>query len=199
MATILPASLDAYERAAHCLRGGGLVILPTETVYGLAASSGSDGAADKIYAAKSRPANKALPRAITHRRQMVPYQPLPAMAGQLMDTFWPGPLTLVVPTNAGGSAALRMPDSDWARSAAFRKLNAPLFLTSANRSGEPAAMNAQDARSSLGSVVDIIIDGGPIRGRRVSTIVKIDQSGGAKLIRAGALCGSALAAYKITL
>lgn len=192
------ATLDWQEirRAAEIIRAGGLVAIPTETVYGLAADATNDRAVARIFEAKDRPQFNPLivhvPGIGAARNHAVP-SPL---AERLAAHFWPGPLTLVLPrrenstlsllVSAGlNTLAIRSPSHPVAR-ALLEAAGVPLAAPSANRSGAVSPTRADHVRGGLGDAVDMILDGGPSEVGLESTIVKVD-GGEATLLRAGGL------------
>ena len=196
MTRILPISdPDTREAALEVLRRGAPVALPTETVYGLAADATSPTAITSIYETKGRPRFNPL---ISHvadiemARTHVTFSPV---AERLAETFWPGPLTLVLPlredsgihplATAGlATAAVRMPEG-FAREliAAFGR---PLAAPSANRSGRVSPTTAQHVADDLGDRIDLIVDGGPCRVGLESTILAIDGTQ-LRLLRPGGI------------
>ena len=179
MPLILPASdPEALSRAAEALRRGELVVLPTDTVYGLAAWPWDAAAIGRIYAAKGRPEAKAIPVLVGETGHLARVtDALPSCAERLAARFWPGALTLVVPKHPDLPAALspyptvgvRMPDHPDAL--ALLRLTGPLAVTSANRSGEPPARTAAEAVAQLGDAVAVVLDAGPAPGGLPSTVV----------------------------
>jgi L-threonylcarbamoyladenylate synthase len=183
-APILPARPDTLDMAADVLLQGGLVAIPTETVYGLAADATSGEAVARIFAAKGRPTFNPLichVADIAMARDLATFTPLAEM---LARQFWPGPLTLVLartqacPVSALASAglptiALRMPDHDDAR-AIIARVGRPLAAPSANPSERLSPTTAHHVAAALGDHIDLIIDGGPSRAGLESTIVAID-------------------------
>jgi len=174
---------------------GGICILPTETVYGIAARADNSAAIDKIYAVKGRDFDKPLAVCVRDLEAAKKLAQFDETALRLADEFWPGALTLVLPVEnktldrrcyQGDTIALRCPDIEWRES--FEK---PLALTSANKSGEPAATTAQ-----TGLVVDAVLDSGPSRKKIPSTILSV-KNGQIKCLRAGALKADALALFDI--
>ncbi|MDX2175492.1 MAG: L-threonylcarbamoyladenylate synthase [Candidatus Sumerlaeia bacterium] len=166
---ILPATPDAVARAAEVLRGGGLVAIPTETVYGLAVRADSDAAVARLYAAKGRPATNPL---IVHVPDLGAAErwaaPMPELAARLAGLFWPGPLTLVVPAAAGLSpralgggdtVGLRAPDHPVAL-ALLRECGLPLAAPSANASGRLSPTTAEAVLDTLDGLIDLVLDGG---------------------------------------
>lgn len=174
---------DAVAAAARALAAGELLGLPTETVYGLAADAGSDSAVAKIFAAKGRPADHPL---IVHVADAAAVQAfaaaVPAFAQRLMDAFWPGPLTLILPRRDGVGAAaaggqdsigVRCPSHPVARAVlkACSALGvAGLAAPSANRFGRVSPTTAAHVRSEFGDDL-LVLDGGPCEVGIESTIV----------------------------
>ncbi len=172
----------AFERAVALLRGGELVAFPTDTVYGVGALAWEAQAVAKLYAAKLRPAGKAIPILLADPADVeLVARDLPSAARRLAERFWPGPLTLVVPraervppeVSAGGtSVAVRVPDHAMARDL-IRAAGAPLATTSANLSGGPSPVTAQDVAAQLAGRIPFILDGGPCPGGVASTVVDL--------------------------
>lgn len=160
---------DELSLAADLIRQGDLVAFPTETVYGLGADGLSDEAVAKIFQAKGRPQDNPLILHVdTVDRAKTLVQDLPPHAQDLMEAFWPGPLTLVmnksdlVPdrvTAGGPTVAIRMPDAPLAL-ALIRLADRPLAAPSANLSGRPSPTRAQDVMADLSGKIACVIDGG---------------------------------------
>jgi L-threonylcarbamoyladenylate synthase len=180
----LPDGPDARLEGARVLGAGGIVALPTDTVYGIAVSLATPGGIDRLFAAKARPPDKAIALLVADAAQAADLGELDEAATALADAFWPGGLTLVValrPDRAlpaalhGGersarpTVGLRVPDHGAPR--ALAAAVGPLPTTSANRSGEPEARDADELEAGLGDTVDLILDGGPARGGPASTVV----------------------------
>ena len=186
---------DALQEAAKWIRMGGLVALPTDTLYGLAADPFRADAVARLLTVKGRAAARALPLIAADANQIAArLGPLSPAGERLAAKFWPGPLTLLIPapvTLAHGVAAgtgrvgVRVPAHDIAR-AICRAADRPITATSANRSGQPATADPDEVERTLGEDVDLLIDAGPTRGGVPSTIV--DVTGAApRLVRAGAV------------
>jgi len=183
------------EAAVAALRRGGLIGLPTETVYGLGADAGNPAAVARIFAAKQRPANHPLIVHL-HRAGQLPQwaSDVPALAWRLAEAFWPGPLTLVLPRARGVSdavtgglptVALRVP----AHPLALQVLEAfggGVAAPSANRHKKISPTSARDVREELGDAVDVLLDGGDCRVGIESTIVDL-STGQLRLLRPGAV------------
>lgn len=187
----------SIAEAARILREGGLVVFPTETVYGLGADAANPHAVARIFAAKGRPRFNPLISHVLGLAEAERHAELHPKARALAEKFWPGPLTIVAPRKpdspvaelacAGlATIALRAPAHPMARDliAAF---GAPIVAPSANRSGHVSATTAQHAAADLGEAVDLILDGGPATVGLESTIVAIDADGAATLLRPGAI------------
>ena len=195
-----PAILD---RAAAVLRAGGLVVYPTETVYGLAAAALSPEAVQRVFDAKGRPAAQPLPVQIGQAADIDALaQDIPAEARALIAAFFPGPLTLVLPrrpavpdlvTGGGETVGLRMPDHPVALGV-LRAFGGPLVCPSANLTTHPAPMSAEDALADLDGLVDLILDGGPTTDRTPSTVLDLTTRP-ARLLREGKLTRAVLAEF----
>jgi L-threonylcarbamoyladenylate synthase len=201
---------DAAGRteAVRVLAAGGVVAVPTDTVYGIAVALTTPGGIERLFAAKSRPPDKAIAMLLADVEQAGQIGILTPAATTLARAFWPGGLTLVVPRRAdrplpaaltGGELApgaiptvgLRVPAHDAPR--ALARALGPLPTTSANRSGEPELRDADEIAEVLGDAIDLILDGGPSIGGPASTVVDVtaDQP---RILRAGAIPRSAIEA-----
>jgi L-threonylcarbamoyladenylate synthase len=180
--------------AAASLRKGDLAVIPTDTVYGLAADAFSPPAVVGLLAAKGRDRQMPPPVLVgTVRAATALVEDLNASGKDLIDEFWPGALTLVLRANRSliwdlgdtrGTVAVRMPLHELALE--LLKETGPLAVSSANRSGSPPATTAAEAEAQLGEAVAVYLDGGPCAGDVPSTIV--DLTGPVpKLLRAGAI------------
>lgn len=164
---------EALAEAVRVLRSGGLVAFPTETVYGLCADAENAGAVRRLYAVKGRDAAKKCAYLLADREAALRHAPrLPPLAERIADRFWPGPVTLVVPgADPDDFVGLRVPGAGLPRALAAAA-GTPLLQTSANRSGEPAALDDAGVEESLGDAVDLLLDGGRAGGAESSTVVK---------------------------
>lgn len=191
---ILPASHpDALPRALEILDQGGVIAFPTDTVYGLGARVDLPEAIARLYTAKARPPEKAIPVLIgtVNDLQRVAVD-LPEVAHLLGQRFWPGPLTLVVPRHPALPAILgplptvgvRQPDHPAAL--ALLRAAGPLAVTSANRSGGANARSADEVLAQLDGHIPLILDGGITPGGSPSTVVDCTTSE-LKILRPGPL------------
>jgi len=167
--------------AVRALRAGDLAVLPTDTVYGLAADAFVPGATAKVFALKQRPRSLPLPVLVERPKQAwAMTASVPAGAEALASEFWPGPLTLVLPVAADleqdlgesrGTVAVRMPANEHALEVIRRA--GPLAVTSANITGQPTPATVPLIRVRLGEAVAVYLDAGPAEGERGSTIVDL--------------------------
>ena len=187
---------DTIAAAVRTLDAGGLLVMPTDTVYGLAAAAGNRKALAGLFAAKGRPAIKPLVVMVADQAAAMRLVDFPAAAKTLAEAFWPGPLTLVLPwpgsleistavTAGGPTIGLRVPDHP-AALAILRTFGQPLAVTSANRSGEASGRDASQIEAMMGPDVDLILDGGPSPSGIASTILAVAEDG-LRLMRPGAL------------
>jgi L-threonylcarbamoyladenylate synthase len=200
---MLPPDAAGIARAAEILRGGGLVALPTETVYGLAARADSEEAIAAIYRAKARPEFNPLIVHVTGLEQAGRLAELGARARLLAERFWPGPLTMVLPLRDGApvaaavtaglpTIALRMP-AHRLMQAVLREAEVPLAAPSANRSGSVSPTSAAHVVASFADAAPPVLDGGACERGLESTIVAL-REGGWQLLRPGPIAQSAVAA-----
>ncbi|HLH10411.1 MAG TPA: L-threonylcarbamoyladenylate synthase, partial [Methylovirgula sp.] len=199
-------------KAAHILRSGGLVAFPTETVYGLGADATSDVAVAKIYAAKGRPRINPLIAHVESRAAAEAQGIFTREAAILAESFWPGPLTLVLPLAAGAticesaraglpSVGLRVP-AHRITQMLIAATGVPLAAPSANLSGRVSPVTAADVREDLGGAIDAIIDAGRAQVGLESTIIsclgpepQLLRPGGIARAAIESVLGRPLAAY----
>lgn len=183
----------ALLRAASVIKGGGLVVFPTETVYGLGADATNADAAMKIYAAKGRPSDNPLIIHIASAEDAEEYTVTNDLYYKLAERFMPGPLTVVLPAKEtvpletrGGlsTVAVRCPQNIIARKL-ISLSGVPICAPSANLSGSPSPTKASHVIDDMTDRVDMIIDGGDSDFGLESTIVKTDDDGGLTLLRPG--------------
>jgi L-threonylcarbamoyladenylate synthase len=201
-ARLLPDDTAGRATAAAVLRQGGMVAMPTDTVYGVGVALSAEDGLARLFAAKDRPLDRAIVLLVADPEQATTVGVLGPAARVLAEHFWPGGLTLVLPQVAGaglplvltaGAATIgiRVPDHDCPRELA-RELG-PLPVTSANLSGQPDARGAADVLAQLGERIDLVLDGGPARGGKPSTVV--DCTGPApRILRPGAIPPAVIAA-----
>lgn len=189
---LAPIQLDL---AAQLLREHQLVAFPTDTVYGLGTLAFDGSTVLKLYVAKERPPEKAIPILIADMADLDQVViNVPSIAYRLMEAFWPGALTIVAPKQPGipievsttNTVAVRMPDLDLAR--ALMRLTGPLAVTSANRSAGPNPRTAQEVLDQLAGRIDAIVDGGQTPGGEPSTVVDCTQAAPV-ILREGAWAG----------
>jgi L-threonylcarbamoyladenylate synthase len=192
---VAPADAAGIGEAAEILRAGGLVGLPTETVYGLAGLATSDAAVAEIYAVKGRPTFNPLISHFADAEAAARAAVFDSFALRLAERFWPGPLTLVAPVAADcrisllaraglDTLALRVPGADIAR-ALIAAVGAPLAAPSANRSGAVSPTRAEHVRADLDGRIPLILDAGPCGWGVESTVVAC-LGGAPRLLRPGA-------------
>ncbi|RMF93123.1 MAG: threonylcarbamoyl-AMP synthase [Planctomycetota bacterium] len=196
---------DVVHRTVEALVEGKLVVIPTETVYGLAASALSPEAVERIAEIKGRDTHHPFALAVRSADVVADFVPdLPPLGERLARRAFPGPVTLVFETNHPDSLAQRLPASVIPRvrphnTLGFRVpdhpvaldilelLPGPLVLTSVNKSGDPPARSAEEVDAALGESIDIILDDGPCRYGEPSSVVKITADGRLEILRAGAV------------
>lgn len=169
---------QAIPRALEVLRDGGLVAFPTDTVYGVGALVFDEQAVESIYAAKERPVEKAIPVLLGDAADIGQVaEEIPLTASRLIERFWPGPLTVLVPkkpsvpvvVSATSTVGVRVPDHEVARR--LLRLAGPMAVTSANISSQASPTTAEQVNQQLGGRIALIIDGGRTPGGVPSTLV----------------------------
>jgi L-threonylcarbamoyladenylate synthase len=186
---------SSLDEAAVVIQAGGVVAIPTDTLYGLAADPFSRRALARVFAVKGRDATEALPLIAADTGQVADWLGrLPEIGSRLASRFWPGPLTLVMarpstlPAEAAGgrdSVGVRVPAHAVARRLC-EICGRPLTATSANWSGQEPASEPDQVEAALGSRLDLLLDAGPAPGGAPSTIVDV-RGAEPRLIRAGAI------------
>lgn len=177
--------MDQVQRAVKILRGGGVVAIPTETVYGLAGDASSRASVEKIYAVKGRPLDHPVIVHVADAQEAARWAlEISPQARQLMEKFWPGPLTLILPkaphvgawvTGGQDTVGLRVPSHPLTLEL-LRQFGGGLAAPSANRFGRISPTTAAHVHDDLGSDVDLILDGGPCEVGLESTIVDLSDS-----------------------
>jgi L-threonylcarbamoyladenylate synthase len=200
VAEILTCTPENLERAAELLRSGGLVAIPTETVYGLAADVSNGRAVAGIYEAKGRPSFNPLIAHVADMAMAVKIAVFDPLSQKLAESFWPGPLTLVLPLKEGtpvnslvtaglSTIGVRCPKGPAGE--LIRLLGHPLAAPSANSSGRISATSAAAVEADLGERIPLILDGGASPVGVESTIVKVD-GGNVRLLRPGGISAEAI-------
>lgn len=201
----LEPTLEEMRQIRGVLDGGGVVALPTDTIYGLAASARDPEAVARVYGLKGRDFNKPLPIVVRDLEQAAEVaERLPPAFGALTAAFWPGPLTLIVAaaavlpaqlTAGSGKVAMRQPDLPFL----LQLLQAcayPLTATSANRSGGPECRTAAEVAEQFepAAGLDLLVDGGPSPRAQPSTIVDLTIPS-PQLVREGAIPWAAITTH----
>lgn len=179
------------ERAGRILREGGLVVFPTETVYGLGANMLDDKAVERLKSVKKRPQDKKF---TVHINDLSVISKLgcdiPPRARKLIDKYWPGPLTLVLRAGSGEKIGFRMPKNAVALGI-IRESGVPVIAPSANLSGQPAPTDALDALKALDGKIEALVDSGPTDVGIESTVLDM-TSEMPSVLREGAIKKSEL-------
>lgn len=175
---------DVCVEAVQCLKSGGIIAIPTDTVYGLGSDPFNADAVQRLYTVKGRPDGKPIPLILSsvadiHRVS----QNLPDFFYHLTDRFWPGGLTIVVEsknllpvlTAGGNTVGVRIPDNPMLLQI-LQAFGGPMAITSANLSGEPPATCLQEIGEALASRIDVIVNGGKTPGPIPSTVYDISVS-----------------------
>jgi L-threonylcarbamoyladenylate synthase len=194
---------DAIQEAAKWIRNGGVVGIPTDTLYGLACDPFRADAVARLFAVKGRAAERALPLIAADAAQVAAHLgTLTPLGARLAERFWPGPLTLILAAPASlvrdvtgdtGTVGVRVPADDVARAIAAA-CERPITATSANISGGPSTSDPNEVERTLGDRIDLLIDTGPTRGGSPSTIVAV-TSAEPRLVRAGAIAWDEIQAW----
>ncbi|HMC81129.1 MAG TPA: L-threonylcarbamoyladenylate synthase [Acidimicrobiia bacterium] len=184
MSRILDArSPEGQALAAEAASGGGLIVLPTDTVYGIGARLDRPAALAALFGTKGRPRSLPLPVLVDGVDRARTLGVFEGAAERLAAAFWPGPLTIVVPRREslradiggdGTTVGVRVPDHAGVR--ALLELTGPLATTSANRSGEPTPSTVEGVAGVFGDAVAVYLDGGTARGGAPSTVVLVAGS-----------------------
>ena len=200
-AQVVPDGTAGRRAAAATLRDGGVVAIPTDTVYGIAVALGRAGGVERLFEVKARPPDRAVMVLVDALDQLAGWVELSSSA-RALSTLWPGGLTLVLPLRSGAplppaltagmqTLGVRIPKHEVPRSLA--RAVGPLPTTSANPSGAPEARSAQDVLATLGDRIDLIVDGGPSAGGVPSTVVDCSAER-PRILRPGAMAADRLAA-----
>jgi L-threonylcarbamoyladenylate synthase len=194
---------ENFTQAVKALHSGELVVFPTETFYGIGADPMQSGALARLARVKGRDPDK--PIALIAADKLAAFgaaREVPDGAFVLAETFWPGPLTLVLPARAGIDSALIGPGGGIGvrvsphpiASALAREAGGLITATSANLSGEPPALTIAQAHQSLGASVSVYLDGGQLTSAAASTVLLYDRSGSFRMVRPGVISIEAITA-----
>ena len=183
---LLSTSAHDLERAALAIRGGLLVAIPTETVYGLGADATNPQAIARLNQVKGRPPEKPYSLHLYDAAQVLQFvDDIPPAAERLMKRFWPGPLTIVMPSKGGGTVGFRLPSHPVAL-AFLRCCARAVVAPSANRSGSPPPTDGKEVAEALQGSYDYLLDAGPTPLGRESTVVSV-VGGTLTVLRDGAI------------
>ncbi len=169
---------EVFDRAISILKSGGLIAIPTDTVYGLAADPWNGAAVSKLYKVKSRSELKSISVLLYGEAAINEVAvDLTQRVRTIAEKFWPGPLTIVIrrksempsEISATDTIGVRAPDHEFAL--ALLKMYGPIAATSANLTGQPAATTAEQVVSTLGGMIDLVVDGGEAAGGVSSTVI----------------------------
>jgi L-threonylcarbamoyladenylate synthase len=174
------------KQAAQALKKGKLVVIPTETVYGIGANLGNQETMQRLSTLKQRAADKPFSLHIATKEEAEKYaQDILPFAYRLMEKFWPGPLTLVLKSKENGKVGLRMPDHQVSL-AIIQQASVAIVCPSANLAGKPAPSTVEEVLKDLNGQVDLIVDMGKTALGKESTVVDVTQLP-LKILRAGAI------------
>lgn len=181
---VVQADAHGLEEAASLLLAGGVAVIPTDTVYGLAAHPGFPQAVQRLYDIKRRDAKKPIALLASDAAGVESFLGSLSEASRRLAKRWPGALTLVLPSAAGGTEGVRVPNHAWTREL-LKRCGGVLRVTSANLSGEVAATEACEAFSKVGLSADLVVDDGRSPGGVASTVLRVDGDGALTLLRPG--------------
>lgn len=189
------------SQAIASLERGDVVVFPTETVYGLGADALNPAAVEKVFQLKGRNPDTPIPIIVADQAMLKDLvEEIPSIARKLMERFWPGPLTLVLPAvpgtpkqllNRTGGIGVRISSQPIATQLA-RELRRPLTATSANPSGQPAASTIEQAQNYFAGEIEIFLDGGKLPSKTGSSVVEVSDDR-IKIIREGEISAVQLA------
>lgn len=190
---VVSTDTEGIAAAAAVLNDGGVVLVPTDTVYGIAAKATVADAVDRLFALKRRPADRAIALLVASPGDADTLAALTSSETELARRHWPGALTMVLDRRSDvdpslgredGTVAVRCPGNPFVR--ALTKRTGPLATTSANLSGHQTPLEARDAAAVLDGDVDLIVDGGPCAGV-ASTVIRARPTGQIEVLRQGAI------------
>ncbi len=195
------SATESFDHAVATLARGEVIVFPTETLYGLGADALNSRAVDKVFQLKGRNPNNPIPVLVADLAMLeMLAASVPATAKKLMDTFWPGPLTLVLPArsgipkplmNARGGIGVRISSQSIATQLVAR-LGRPLTATSANPAGKEPARTLDEAKRYFSETIEVFVDGGQLESKTGSTVVEL-LNGKVRIIRQGEISAAALA------
>ena len=169
---------DGLEKTAEALLSGAVAVIPTDTVYGLAAHPGKADAVERLYSIKGRDRSKPIALLASGFEAAAAFAGgITGKAAEMARARWPGAFTLVV-----GAEGFRVPDHEWTRKL-LEKCGGLLRVTSANISGESPAVDAQSAVEQVGRLADVVVDGGRSPGGVPSSVVRVFADGGVEILR----------------
>lgn len=177
---------EKVEQAANLIREGKLVVIPTETVYGIAANMLNEKTIQRLYAVKQRPKDKPFSLHIAAKEEVEKYAiDIAPFAWRLIERFWPGPITLLLKSKDNNKVGIRMPNHKVAL-AIIKKVGLPLVCPSANISGNSAPCICQEVLRDLNGRVDLVVDSGRTKLGEESTVVDVTKLP-IEILREGAL------------
>ncbi len=198
--TVLETTDTRIAPAVAALKRGEVIVYPTETLYGLGADALNVAAVEKVFRLKGRNRDNPIPVLVADREMLTALvADVPALAEKLIASFWPGPLTLVLPArkdvsppllNSSGGIGVRI-SSEPVATGLVRALGHPLTSTSANPSGQPPARTVEQAKNYFAEAIDLFIDAGKLISRTGSTVVEI-RANAINIIREGEIGKSEL-------
>lgn len=194
MTDVLPPTPEGLARAAELLAAGAVIAFPTDTVYGVAVAGSRPERLDALFELKHRPVDRRIPMLVADLEQAVGAgAAVDERARRLAAEFWPGALTLVLPTAGGSTQAYRAPDH--AVALALIRAAGPLFATSANISDQPDTLGADEVLIAFATQQDelaAVVDGGPVPGGVASTVVDVSVTP-MRILRPGPISSGELA------
>jgi L-threonylcarbamoyladenylate synthase len=191
---VVPDDAGGLDAAIVALRGGEVIAIPTDTVYGISVALETPGGVERLFTVKRRPPEKAVIVLLDDLDQVADLVDVPP-AARALESLWPGGMTLVLPLRGdaplpraltAGTATLGVRVPNHATPRAIARVVGPLPTTSANPSGEPEARSASDVVATLGDRLDLVVDGGPSAGGIPSTVVDCSVEP-VRIVRAGAI------------
>ena len=183
----------AIDEAVRILASGGLVAFPTETVYGLAADASNPKAVERLNQVKGRPPDKPYSIHLGDAAQVARFvRDVPPAARRLMQKFWPGPLTIVLPADGQKTVGFRLPNHPVAVEF-LRRCACPVIAPSANKSGFPPPTDGREVLGALDGQLDCLLDAGPTPLGRESSVVSV-VDGVVTVLREGAIPAGAIQA-----